>query len=195
MDKVTFKDNSYSNWKDYIDQKFADRTVFNIEQFNKDNEDLLSYRVTSTDLIIKTEIIIELLYERDLLEVYDIHFNHPDSPKLMEEHKANEYGWDGQGSDFNFENLKNADDWIDVPLKYGWTETTFYFDDKEVKTEAEWKGKINSSYPIKQNYLDPYGCLVFPVVPIVIWYKHWYWKRNPDRMRKAIKIIPPMLKE
>ena len=190
---LTFNNKTFNNWKEYIDEKFADKSLFVVEQFDKDNEHIISYRIKSTDHNCKTEIIVKLFIEKDFSEVFDIHFNHPDSPFWTEENNKNNYGWDGQGGSFTLEDLIDADEWIDIPLFYGWTETTFYFDNIEIKTEAEWYPQKNKPIPITQNYLSRYGCLTFPIVPFVIWYKSWLWKRHPERMKTIVKKIPAMI--
>lgn len=190
---LTLYEKTYNNWKEYFDDKFSDKSLFIVEQFDKDNKNIYSYRITSTNENCKTEIIVQLFIDNDFAEVFDIHFNHPDSPIWTTENKKNNYGWDGQGCSFTLKDLIDSDDWINVPIFHGWTETTFYFDNVEVKTEVYWYPMENGTIPISQIYLNNFGCLTFPIVPFVIWYKSWLWKNHPERMKTIERKIPAMI--
>jgi hypothetical protein len=189
---LTFDNRSLNNWKEYFDYKFADKDKFLIEQFDKDNTFINSYKVTSTNLNCKTEIVFKIVKDNDFTDIFDLHFNHPNSPIWTESNLDNKYGWDGMGTNFISKHLIEVDKWIDIPLYHGWTETTFYFDGQEVKTEAKWYPDYRS-IPIKQNYLRT-GCLMTPIVLFQL-LGNWQWKKFPNRMREDKKVIAPMLKE
>ena len=197
MNPIEFKGKTYYNWKDYFLDKFSDKELFDVEQFDLDNSFLESYRVTSKSGESKTGIIFQMHIDGiKYVEIFDVHFNNPKSPKLENENKSNGYGFDGQGSTFNEKHLKEIDDWIEIPVSKGWTETTTYYDGEELKTECIWIQENKSEIiPIDQKYLDNYGCLLFPIIPLKIFLTNRKLKRNPDKVKIAENVIEPMTKK
>lgn len=194
MKTVEFNGKTFANWKDYFFDKFSDREKYEIEHFDKGNKHIENYRVTLKYLTSKTEIIFQIFTEKiPYVEIFDVHFNHPDSPVLTSENKSNNYGFDGLGSAFNYENLADLDDWINIPLYRGWTEKTTYFKGKPNRTDAIWfqAGKTRE-IPLTQNYLKKYGCLMFPIVPFIILWNSKQLQWNKDKITTDVKVIPPM---
>lgn len=121
MKPIQFQGKTYNNWKDYFLDKFSDNELFKVEQFDMDDKFLESYRVTSNKGKSKTEIIYQMHIDGiKYVELFDVHFNNPKSPKLTEENKSNNYGFDGQGSTFSEKHLKDLDDWIEIPISKRW---------------------------------------------------------------------------
>ncbi len=196
MKPIQFQGNTYNNWKDYFLDKFSDKELFKVEQFDLDDKFLESYRVTTKQEDSETEIIYQMLIEGiKYVELFVVHFNNPMSPKLTDNNRSNNYGFDGQGSIFNEKHLKHLDDWIEIPISKGWIEKTTYYDGKEIKTECIWtKNNKPQIVPIDQKYLDNYGCLLFPVVPLKIFLTNRKLKRNADKVTVVENVIKPMIK-
>ncbi|MDV7187932.1 hypothetical protein R3X25_11625 [Lutibacter sp. TH_r2] len=194
MKPIEFKGKTYNNWKDYFLDKFADKEIFEVEQLNLDDNFLESYRVTSKLGESETEIIFQMHIDRfKYLELFDVYFNNPKSPKLENDNESN-YGFDGQGSTFNVKHLKEIDEWIDIPVSKGWIETTTYFDEKEIKTECTWIQDNKSIIcPIDQKYLDNYGCFLFPIIPLKIFLTDIKLKKNPGRVKVVENVVEPMV--
>jgi hypothetical protein len=182
----------YDNWKDYFETKFGDKTLFQFKQIDEDNQYLYSIVYESTNEEIETSIVVRIFYADNFTEIHDIYFTNPNSPKWTLENEQNSHGWDGQGSTFNYENLVEVEEWLDIPLNLGWTETTYFFDGIEKKTEISWTNGGNHSIIIKQNYLENYGCLMFPIVPFVIMSNSIIWKIYPNRITKEDRVVKPV---
>lgn len=184
---------TFNNWKEYIDDKFADGSLFVVEQYDKGNKVISSYRITSRDRTCETEVIVRIIIDDDFTKLHDVHFNHPNSPYWSAANKNNPYGMDRHVSIHTWKDLNHVDEWIDVPLFHGWTETTYYFDSIEIKTEAEWYPHEKGPIVLKQDYLSGYGCLTFPFLSFVIWNRQSYWKKHPERMKTVVHVIPAMI--
>mgnify|MGYP001178210827 CR=1 FL=1 len=196
MNPITFKGRTYKNWKDYFLDKFSDKELFKVEPFDLDDRFLESYRVTTNQEDNETEIIYQMHIDGiKYVELFDVHFNNPKSPKLTDENNANNYGFDGRGSTFNEKHLKDLDDWIEIPISKGWIEKTTYYDGKEIKTECIWiQDNKSQVIPIGQKYLDKYGCLLFLIVPLKIFLTDRKLKRNAEKVTVVENVIEPMIK-
>ena len=196
MNPIEFKGKTYNNWKDYFLDKFSDNELFEVEQFDLDNGFLESYRITTQFGEKETEIVFQMLIDEiKYVELFDIHFNNPKSPKLTIANKK-DYGFDGEGSTFNEINLKEIDDWIEIPISKGWIEATTYFNDKEIKTECTWtQNEKSETIEIDQKYLENYGCLLFPIVLVKIFLTDMKLKRNPNKVKVIKNVIEPMIKK
>jgi len=197
MNPIEFKGKTYNNWKDYFLDKFSDNDLFDIKQFDVDDSFLESFRVTANSGESQTEIIYQMHIDGiKYVELFDVHFNNPMSPKLENKNKSNDYGFDGQGSTFNEKHLKEIDDWIEIPISKGWTETTTHFDGKEIKTECTWiQNNKSTIIPIDQKHLDNYGCFLFPIVPVKIFLTNRNLKKKHDKVKLVEHLIEPMVKK
>jgi hypothetical protein len=195
MNQINFQGKIYKNWKDYFLDKFSNKELFKVEQFDLDNRFLESYRVTTNNEDSETEIIYQIHIDGiKYVELFDVHFNNPKSPNLTKENKLNNYGFDGLESTFNEKHLKDLDDWIEIPISKGWIEKTTYYDGKEIKTECIWiQNNKSEVIPIDQKYLDNYGCLLFPIVPLKIFLIDIKLKRNVDKVTLVENHIEPMI--
>jgi hypothetical protein len=196
MNPINFQGKTYRNWKDYFLDKFSNKELFKIEQFDLDDKFLESYRVTTNNEDNETEIIYQMHIDGiKYVELFDVHFNNPKSPKLTDENKSNDYGFDGRGSTFNKKHLSELDDWIEIPISKGWTEKTTYYDGKEMKTECIWiQDNESVAIAVDQKYLDNYGCLLMPIVPFKIILTNRKLKRNTDKVKVVENVVEPMKK-
>jgi hypothetical protein len=193
MKPPTLQYEKYMNWKEYFKDKFSNTKYFSIEQFDKNDENLEKYRVTSIDKNCQAEIIVSFFKkDESYFEIFDIHFNNPNSPKLTEDNKLNEYGFDGKGTTFSQKNLRAIDDWINIPVFKGWIEQTIFYDDQEIKSDCIWiQDNKEEVIPIRQNYLDNSGCLLFFLIPIKITIMNRKLKSNPNKIKiKKTELIP-----
>ena len=158
----------YVNWKEYFETKFGDKKLFHFKQIDEDNQHIYSIVYQSTNEEIKTSIVIKILYSNNFTNIHDVYFTNPKSPKWTLENEQDSWGLGGQGSIFNSENIAEIEKWLDIPLNLGWTETTYFFDGIEKKTEISWTNGGNHSILVERKYLERYGCLMFPIVPFVI---------------------------
>ena len=181
------------NWKEFLFNKFPD-SDFLVKQTDKGNEYIESYSIKRKNSTSQTEIVFEICKTDDYKELFNVLFYNPDSPMLNESNEQDKYGFDGQGSTFDSVNLEHLNDWLQIPLIHGWTEKTTYYADRPIKTDLIWiqKGK-RTEIPLKQNYLDKFGCLVFPIIPFVVWRTNWKLKHKTAEMRIEEKTIGPMI--
>jgi hypothetical protein len=181
------------NWKEYLFDKFPDGD-FLVEQIDKGNDSIESYSIKRKNSTNQTEIVFEIFKTDDYKELFNVLFYNPDSPMLNESNEQDKYGFDGQGSTFDKENLLQLNDWLQIPLIHGWTERTTYYVDRPIKTDLIWiqRGKL-TEIPLKQNYLDKFGCLTFPIIPFVTWWTNWKLKHMTKQVRIDERIIRPMI--
>lgn len=181
------------NWKDYLRERFPDKD-FSVDKKDDKNNVIESYSIKSKNTSSQTEIVFEIFKSDTYKELYNVQFFNPNSPILNESNDKDNYGFDGQESTFNKENIAHLEDWLLIPITHGWTERTTYYSDKPVKTELIWfqRGKM-TEIPLKQNYLEKFGCLTFPIIPVVIWWTNWKLKHWTEKIKVNEKIIGPMI--
>lgn len=181
------------NWKEYLFDRFPD-SDFAVEHIDNRNDIIESYSIKRKNSDSKTEIVFEIFKSDNYKELINVLFYNPNSPMLNESNNEDKYGFDGQGSSFNNENLIHLNDWLLIPLKYGWTEKTTYYADRPIKTDLIWiqRGKM-TEIPLKQNYLDKFGCLAFPIIPFVTWWTNWKLKHKTKNVRVDERVISPMI--
>lgn len=181
-----------NNWKDYLFEKFTD-SDFVVEHLDDKYDIIERYSIKRKNSSITTEIVFEIFKSDNYKDLFNVLFYNPDSPIWNESNNEDMYGFDGQGSTFNNENVIHLNDWLLIPLKHGWTEKTTYYADKPIKTDLIWikNGKL-IEIPIKQNYLEKFGCLTLPLIPFVIWWTNWKLKQKPTKVRIDERVIAPM---
>jgi hypothetical protein len=169
MESAFYSNQKLANWKEYFQLKFLNNPSFKVDVIEEDI--IEGYRITSAYDTSQTEILFKIFSDNgQYQELFDVHFNNPDSPDLASENSKNTSGFDGQGSTFNQKNLNDLDDWITIPINKGWIERTTYLDNKKIKTDCVWvQNGDEVIIPIKSHYLDGYGCLMIPIVPIKIY--------------------------
>ncbi len=193
MKSVNLNGKEVGNWKEYLTYKFPN-SEFTVERIDEDDKFLESYRITRTDNASETEIIFRIHIDGiDYVELFDVHFNHPKSPELTNENKNNDYGFDGQGSTFSQKHVEELEDWLAIPIERGWTERTTYINNKKIKTECIWlqRGKENA-IPIKQDYLNNYGCLMAPIIPLKTFLIARKIRQHPEQVKIQEETIEPM---
>ncbi|WP_436516113.1 hypothetical protein [Ekhidna sp. To15] len=122
MKPVYLNKTEITNWKDYLEQKFMVDPTFKVDQIDKDDKFLESYRITIADESSDTEIIFRTHIDGiKYVELFDVHFNNSESPELSNGNKNNAYGFDGQGSTFNQKHINELEDWLAIPIERGWS--------------------------------------------------------------------------
>jgi hypothetical protein len=181
------------NWKEFLFNKFPD-SDFLVQKTDKGDESIESYSIKRKNSTSRTEIVFEIFKTDDFKELFNVLFYNPDSPILNESNDQDKYGFDGQGSTFNSDNMEHLNDWLQIPLIHGWTERTTYCADKPIKTDLIWiqRGKL-TVIPLRQNYLDKFGCLILPITPFVTWWTNWKLKHKTADVRIEEKTIGPMI--
>lgn len=180
-----------TNWKEYLQTKFSDDKKFHMKEFSDNNFDV--FQISSANNKSETQIIFKVFKNTNYSNVFNVQFLNPNSPILAESDSKDEYGFDGIDDYFSANSIENMDDLLDIPLRHGWTERTTYYNSKEVQTECIWQrdGKI-IEIPIKQNYLENYGCLMsLFVLPMIVWTN--YKLKNSRKTSYIDKVIKPML--
>jgi hypothetical protein len=181
-----------NNWKEYLFDKFPG-SDFLVKQNDKGNDFIESYSIKRKNSTSQTEIVFQIFKTDDYKELFNVLFCNPDSPMLSESNDQDKYGFDGQGSTFDKENLVHLDDWLQMPLVHGWTEKTTYYRDRPIKTDLIWiQGGQLTEIPLKQNYLDKFGCLTFPIIPFVTWWTNWKLKHWAENVRIEERKIGAM---
>ena len=62
---ISFEGKKYSNWKDYLFEKFKNKLLFEIRQIDTENERTKSYCITSIIANCETEIIFLFSFDLD----------------------------------------------------------------------------------------------------------------------------------
>lgn len=113
---------TYLNWLDYITDKFpVDQFIINIEDFPEEKIDTIT--VTLKDGSSRTSLVFDII-DNDLCREC---FYHPDTVLYNAENNR-ERNRSLMVSDYELsdENLSAMDDYLDIPLYYGYTERTVY---------------------------------------------------------------------
>ncbi|WCO03484.1 hypothetical protein [Psychroserpens ponticola] len=154
-------DNEIKNWKDYLERKFSDQSIYTID----DKTNVLSngvYNVTAKGS--KTEI--SFIYpDKDWLTIDDIQF-----------HNSKVNGWSGEllggngpkRGKFNQENIDYVNKVLETPLKKGWTCTDYSLFGKVFKsvTREGMKPKVGIKILTDFNF-GCIGTILFPITFLI----------------------------
>lgn len=99
------------------------------------------------------------------------------------------------------ENLINTNDYLEIPLCFGWTEQAVFYKEKLIKSELlYYDGVTWQSIPIEQNlsWFDKAGCLLSFFAWPILYVQSRLVKRRLNRNKRSVKIttslISPMTK-
>ena len=173
-----FKGQSCKSWKDFFDLKTQD------EKFIKKIEikgNLEYHVIEEKQPQIGTEIILIYLRDSNYKDMFDVQFKNPNSPAFSLDQESNPYGFDGIESKFTDKNIKYMEEWIDIPLKHGWTEELVYLNNKHIFSNLAWlqgKEKIEFSITVLKGHGFKYRySMLF----------------NRDAIKKEKRIIEPLI--
>ena len=179
--------NKYEEWEGYINDKFPSNE-FDISE-DKDTSSTNVITVTSKDPISKTKIVFDF----PTAGLCRVCFYHPDSP-LHNEDNDKERLRSLMYSDYELttENLMNTNEYLKIPLYFGWTEQATYYKEQLIKSEVLYfDGVAWQKIPIEQNlsWLDKAGCLVSFIAWPILYIQYRLVKHRLNKSSKNVKIV------
>ncbi len=147
------------NWKEYLERKFSDRSIFTID--DKTN-DLTNGVYTITAIGNETEISF-IWPDKDWLTVDDIQFHNP----KVNSSSGEILGGNGpKFGKFNQENINYVEQALETPMKKGWTSNDYFLFGKIFKSVSRDGMNPNIGTKISTEY--KFGCVGFLFFPITI---------------------------
>jgi len=136
----------FEDWEEYIYDKFPSKEFVLSEDKDTSSTNVIS--VISKNPSSKTKIVFDFP-TADLCRVC---FYNPDSPfhntqNDQERLRSLLY------SDYELtsENLKNTNDYLEIPLHYGWTEKATYYKEQLIKSELLYHNGNTCNEPYQQD--------------------------------------------
>ncbi len=169
----------YLNWQDYITDKFpADQFNITIKEIPEEKTDTIT--VTLKDGSSRTSLVFDIIDNNLCREC----FYHPDTI-LYNAENDRERKRSCMVSDYELsdENLAAMDEYLNIPLRYGYTERTVYANGKFRRFELLYKGRIHRVY----DNTSAGGCLL----SIITWPFRSLKKANNEEIKDI--SIPPMM--
>ena len=152
---VILDDKEISNWVDYVQTKFVDRTFYDIKKGDA------GFEVKSKTN--KTKIWFNINTSEDNLNLFDCQYYNDDCK-----------GWSGEttaaNSDWGIFNQKNVDtlnEILQTPIKNGWLTVDYYFGDSLLKSKTYYDNDINST-PFVHNHGGCLAIFLFPLFWLLI---------------------------
>jgi hypothetical protein len=187
----------YNEWGEYIKDKFA-ATEFDITE-DKDTSSTTVLTVISKDTTVKTKIVFDF----PTMGLCRVCFYNPDSP-LINADNDHERLRALMYSDYELtdENLKNTNDYLQIPLYYGWTEQVIYYKERLIKSELLYfDGIAWQTIPIEQklSWFDKAGCLLSFFAWPILYVQYRLVRHRLNKTNKNVKVtsahISPMVKQ
>lgn len=191
---ATLNNRDYPDWRSYINDKFSDPDFVIIDNTGDPDPVIVIRSATNNSLT-------SILFDLPTADLCRVTFYNPDSPLHNTENdkeRARSLFFSDYG--LNDENLKNVDEYLDIPLYFGWTEEAVYYKGELVIAEARYFGR-NSWNHIWSNsnlsWSEKTGCLINLLAwPVFIPQHKYIYKRlnSAEREKKVVLTnIPPML--
>ena len=170
---------TYDSWLDYITDKFAgDRFNITVKEIPEEKTDTIT--VTLKDGSSRISLVFDIIAHNLCRES----FYHPDTvlynAENDRERKRSLMLADYELSD---ENLSAMDQYLDIPLRYGYTERTVYANGEFRRFELLYKGQIHRVY----DNTSAGGCLL----SIFTWPFRSFKKAHKEEIKDI--SIPPMI--
>jgi len=176
----------YEEWEEYINDKFPPNE-FNISE-DKETSSTNVITVTSKDSTSKTKIVFDF----PTSGLCRVCFYNPDSPlhnadNDMERLRALMY------SDYALttENLLDTNEYLEIPLYFGWTEQGIYYKEQLIKSELlYYDGVAWQTILIEQNlsWFDKAGCLLSFIAWPILYSQYRLVKYRLNKNNKNVKI-------
>jgi hypothetical protein len=151
------KADELKNWKEYLEKKFSDDSLYLIID-NTDNPSDGIYRVVSKT----NKTVIDFIWP-------DKHWKTLDD---IQYHNESAKGWSGEllgGNSpktgrFNKENIENIEQLLEIPLKKGWISEEYYFGNKLFKAVTYENNNGKRKARIFTDFHSGYiGIMLFPL--------------------------------
>lgn len=185
----------YKNWEEYIQTKFPP-DIFNV---NTDSiESVTTYFITTKESLSKTRIYLELIDGIALRASFD----NPESPvSIKEGQEERERAFLFDDFALNDAHLVFTDQYLNIPVYYGWTEKRTYYRNKVLRVELFYNNSKNQEHLFINTYYwtwhEKAGCLLLPIVLPAIWIESKIVNHKIKR-GKEIKVeakeITPMIR-
>jgi hypothetical protein len=185
----------YVEWEEYIRDKFS-APFFNITE-DKSTSSANVITVTAKEPAIKTRIVFDF----PTAGLCRTCFYHENSPHLnadneKERLRALMYA-DFEISD---ENLANTDEYLKIPLYFGWTEQVINYKDQLVKSDLLYYDGVSwQTIPLERhiNWFDKVGCLTAVIAWPVLYVQAQFVKHKLTTDNKHVTVtsnhILPMI--
>ncbi|MDO8998452.1 MAG: hypothetical protein Q7W45_01715 [Bacteroidota bacterium] len=149
---VKLHDKDISNWVDYVQTKFADKSLFEITKGEYD------FKIKSRTN--KTTIWFDINVYEDNLTLNDYQYYNEDCKGWSGETKAANSAW----GVFNQKNVDKLNDALQTPIKNGWISVDYYLGNRLYKSKTYYD-KDKNSRPFV-NVDSNFGCLSIILFPI-----------------------------
>jgi len=185
----------YEEWRDYISDKFPNAEFEITESKDTSSADLIT--ITTKDSTSKTRIVFDF----PTSGLCRVCFYHPDSPlhnadNDKERLRALMY----TDYELTTEYLTTINDYLEIPLHFGWTEQATFHKNKLIKSELFYYDGISwQTIPIDQNlsWSDKVGCLLGFFAWPILYIQYRLVGHRLNKNHKNVKIttagILPMI--
>ena len=176
----------YEEWEEYINDRFP-TNEFDISE-DKETSSTNVITVTSKNPTLKTKIVFDF----PTSGLCRVCFYNPDSP-LHNEDNEKERLRALMYSDYELttENLMNTNEYLKIPLHFGWTEQVTYYKEQLIKSEIlYYDGIAWQTILIEQNlsWFDKAGCLISFFAWPILYIQHRLVKHRLNKNYKNVKI-------
>lgn len=188
--------NHYLNWEDYIKSKFSSNIFDIIETKNELKE--LEIRVRKSDGSSDTEIVFDLPVSNICrVTFYNPQSTYSNSENDIERQRAMFF----DDYELTQENLEQTENYLNIPLYYGWTEQCIFYKGRLVKSELLYFDNISwKTILLKQNisWLDKSNCLLLLLAWPVLYIQYKFVKNHanigsPNVTVKKVQISPMII--
>jgi hypothetical protein len=181
----------YQEWEDYINEKFPTSEFFITEDNDSSSTKVIT--VTTKDPTSKTKIVFDF----PTSGLCRVCLYNPASP-LNNAYNDKERLRALMYSDYELttENLMNANDYLRIPLYFGWTEqATFYKEDLVQSELLYYDGVAWQIIPIERNlsWFDKVGCLLGFFAWPILYIQYKFVKRRLNRNNRNVKITSTII--
>jgi hypothetical protein len=194
---VELNGKTYEDWKEYIADKFPGSDFIATEITDTSNTNIITIKSK------KGNSETEIVFDFPTPSLCRITFYNPKSP-LHNSENDKERKRALMYDDFTItnENVKNSDDYLNIPLYFGWTEEAVYYKDALVISEARFYegGTWNIIWSEnKLSWSNKAGCLVNLLAwPILIPQHKFIYKileKSTHEKRVLQSDIAPMIEK
>lgn len=176
----------YEEWEEYINDKFPPNE-FNISE-DKETSSTNVITITSKDLTSETKIVFDF----PTSALCRVCFYNPDSPfHNAENEKERLRALMYSDYELTTENLINTNEYLEIPLNFGWTEQVTYYKEQLIKSEVlYYDGVVWQTIPIEQNlsWFDKAGCLISFIAWPILYIQHRLVKHRLNKNNGNVKI-------
>jgi hypothetical protein len=179
-------DKKYEEWEEYISDKFFINEFDVSEDKNTSSTKIIT--VTSKEPTSKTKIVFDF----PTSGLCRVCFYHPDSPlHNIDNDKERLRALMYSDYELTTENLMNTNEYLEIPLHFGWTEQATYYKEQLIKSEVlYYDGIVWQTIFIERNlsWFDKAGCLITLFAWPILYIQHRLVKHRLNKNTKNVRI-------